>query len=79
LDIIRALKGTKKMAIPKRLTPIDKQTAERTIVRHTKAGTGEWEGARFASDFVYEYRKGYRLLRPPLGPWGSWETGMVSM
>lgn len=67
------------MAIPKRLTEIDKQTAERTIVRHTKAGTGEWEGARFVSDFVYKYGKGYKLLRPPLGPWGSWETGMVSM
>jgi hypothetical protein len=67
------------MAIPKRLTEIDKQTAERTIVRHTKAGTGEWEGARFASDFVYKYGKGYKLLRPPRGPWGSWETGMVSM
>ena len=67
------------MAIPKRLTEIDKQTAERTIVRHTKAGTGAWEGARFASDFVYKYGKGYKLLRPPLGPWGSWETGMVSM
>lgn len=67
------------MAIPKTLREIDKDTAQRTIVRHTKAGTGEWEGARFASDFVYKCGKGYKLLRPPIGPWGSWETGMVSM
>ena len=67
------------MAIPKTLREVDKQTAERTIVRHTKAETGWWEGERFASDFVYKCGKGYRLLRPPLGSWGSWETGVVSM
>ena len=67
------------MAIPKTLREIDKQTAERTIVRHTKAGTGWWEGARYASDFVYRCGNGYKFLRPPCGPWGSWEIGMVSM
>ena len=67
------------MAVPKSLYPIDKDTAQRIIVRHTKAGTGEWDGEKFVSDFVYKCGKGYKLIRPPLGPWGSWETGVVSM
>jgi hypothetical protein len=67
------------MAIPKTLREIDKESAQRLIVKHTKAGTGEWEGDKFASDFVYKCGKGYKLIRPPCGPWGSYETGMVSM
>ena len=67
------------MAIPKALRDIDKDTAQRTIVRHTKAGTGSWEGARFASDFVYKCGNGHKMLRPPIGSWGSWATGKVSL
>ena len=67
------------MAIPKTLRDIDKDTAQRTIVRHTKAGTGSWESSPYYSDFVYKCGKGYKLIRPPCGPWGSWETGVVSM
>ena len=67
------------MAIPKTLRPIDKTTAQRTIVHHTKAGTGSWESSPYYSDFVYRCGKGYNLIRPPCGPWGSWETGVVSM
>ena len=70
------------MAIPKTLHEIDKQSAERLIAKHTKAGTGWWEGEKFYSDFVYEYgKKAFqrKLLRPPCGSWGSWETGVVSL
>ena len=67
------------MAIPKTLRPIDKASAQRLIVRHTKNGTGEWEGEKFSSDFVYKCGKGYKLIRPPWGSWGEYETGMVSM
>lgn len=67
------------MAIPKRLRTIDKKSAQRLIVKHTKSGTGGWEGDKFASDFVYQCGKGYKLIRPPFGPWGDYETGMVSM
>ena len=67
------------MAIPKTLRPIDKASAQRLIVRHTKNGTGEWEGEKFISDFVYKCGNGYKLIRPPFGPWGSYETGVVSM
>ena len=66
------------MAIPTTLREIDKDTAQKTIVRHTKAGTGAWEGAKFVSDFVYKCGNGYKMLRPPCGPWGSWETGKVA-
>ena len=67
------------MAIQKTLRPIDKESAQRLIVRHTKNGSGEWEGEKFISDFVYKGGKGYKLIRPPCGPWGSYETGVVSM
>lgn len=72
-------KGETKMAIPKTLREIDKQSAERTIARHLKAGTGNWENSPMYSDFVYKCGKGYKLLRPPLWPCGRWETGVVSM
>lgn len=67
------------MAIPKTLRPIDKESAQRLIVKYTKAGVGHWEGAKFGSDFVYKTNSGYKLIRPPCGPWGSYETGVVSM
>ena len=67
------------MAIPKTLRPIDKASAQRLIVRHTKNGTGEWEGEKFISDFVYKCGNGYKLIRPPCGSWGEYETGVVSM
>ena len=41
------------MAIPKKLREIPKEKAERLISKHLKAGTGEWEGSPFESDFVY--------------------------
>ena len=67
------------MAIPKRLRDIDKVSAEKLIIKHTKAGTGSWESSPYYSDFVYRCGKGYKLIRPPFGPWGSYETGMVSL
>lgn len=67
------------MAIPKTLRDIDKESAQRLIVKHTKAGTGSWESSPYCSDFVYRCGKGYKLIRPPFGPWGSYETGVVSM
>lgn len=67
------------MATPKTLREIDKQSAERTIARHLKAGTGNWEDSPMYSDFVYKCGNGYKLIRPPCGYWGSWETGVVSM
>ena len=67
------------MAIPKTLRDIDKQSAQRLIAKHTKAGTGSWESSPYYSDFVYKCGKGYKLIRPPCGPWGNYETGTVSM
>ncbi len=67
------------MAIPKTLRGIDKKSAQRLIVKHTKDRTGSWESSPYCSDFVYRCGKGYKLIRPPCGPWGSYETGMVSM
>ena len=67
------------MAIPKTLREIDKESAQRLIVKHTKDGTGEWEGTPHGSDFVYKCGNGYKLIRPPCGPWGSYETGKVSL
>ena len=67
------------MAIPKTLRDIDKESAQRLIVKHTKDGTGSWESSPYYSDFVYQCGKGYKLIRPPCGPWGSYETGVVSM
>ena len=67
------------MAIPKRLRDIDKVSAEKLIIKHTKAGTGSWESSPYYSDFVYWCGKGYKLIRPPFGPWGNYETGMVSL
>lgn len=67
------------MAIPKTLREIDKVSAQRLIVKHTKDGTGEWEGDKFASDFVYRSGNGYKIIRPPCGPWGNYETGKVSI
>ena len=67
------------MAIPKTLRSIPKENAQRLIVSHTRKGDGEWEHSPYMSDFVYKSGKGYKLLRPPSGPWGQWETGVVSM
>ena len=67
------------MAIPKTLRAIPKENAQKLIVTHTHKGDGSWEYAPYQSDFVYKCGKGYKLLRPPVGPWGDWETGVVSM
>lgn len=67
------------MAIPKTLKEIAKEKAEKLIQSHLKNGTGEWEGSPGNSDFVYKSGKGYTLIRPPCGHFGSYETGQVSM
>ena len=67
------------MAIPKTLKEIDAEKAQGLINKHAAAGTGEWEGAPFCSDFVYESGGKYKLLRPPCWQGGKWETGAVSM
>lgn len=67
------------MAIPKTLKSIPKENAQKLILAHTRKGDGSWEYAPYQSDFVYRSGKGYKLLRPPVGDWGDWETGAVSM
>lgn len=51
------------MAIPKSLKEISESKALKIIAKHLKVGIGEWEGAPWFSDFVYEGRltkNGYR-------------------
>lgn len=67
------------MAIPKTLKVIKKEIAIKTIAKHLHDGTGSWEGSPNYSDFVYKCGNGYKLIRPPCGPWGDYETGNVSM
>ena len=67
------------MAIPKTLRAIPKKNAQKLIVTHTRKGDGSWESVPYQSDFVYKCGKGYKLIRPPCGPWGDYETGVVSM
>ena len=67
------------MAIPKTLKPIKKETALKTIAKHLKAGTGEWEGSPDYSDFVYEQGGKYKMIRPPSSRMDDYETGTVSM
>lgn len=67
------------MAIPKTLRDIEKETALKTISKHLRAGTGKWEGSPNYSDFVYKCGNGYKLIRPPCGPWGKYEIGNVSL
>ena len=67
------------MAIPKTLRAIPKEQAQKIIVAHTRKGDGSWEYAPYQSDFVYKSGNGYKLIRPPCGPWGDYETGVVSM
>jgi hypothetical protein len=67
------------MAIPKRLKDIDTDKARRLIVKHYDAGTGDWEGSPYYSDFVYKCGNGYKLIRPLGGSLGRYETGVVSM
>lgn len=67
------------MAIPKTLRDIDTDKARKLIVKHTNAGTGHWEGSPYHSDFVYQFGKSYRLIRPHGGSLGIYETGVVSM
>jgi hypothetical protein len=67
------------MAIPKNLKEIKKETALKTIAKHLKAGTGEWEGAENISDFVYKQNGKYILIRPPCYGVGPYETGVVSL
>lgn len=66
------------MAIPKKLKPIDKDKALKTIARYTKSGCGQWEYEPGVSDFVYRTNTGrYMLIRP--GWNDTYETGPVSM
>ena len=67
------------MAIPKTLKDIDNDKARLLIAKHTDDGTGSWEGSPYCSDFVYKCGKVYKLIRPPVGHWGRYETGVVSM
>ena len=67
------------MAIPKNLREIKKETALKTIAKHLKAGTGEWEGAENHSDFIYEQNGKYSLIRPPLYGIGEYETGRLAL
>ena len=67
------------MAIPKTLKAIPKDKAERLVNEHLRKGDGYWEDSPMYSDFIYKHGNGYQLLRPPIGNWGEWETGEVSM
>lgn len=78
-SIIQTKERTTTMAIPRTLKPISRETAERTINAHMRNNDGHWEGAPMLSDFVYQSRGCYWLIRPPCGSFGEWETGKVSM
>lgn len=65
-------------AIPRSLKEIDSAKAEKLIAKHTKDGSGEWEGSPEYSDFVYQTPDGrYFMLRKGFG--NKWEHGKVSM
>lgn len=65
-------------AIPRSLKEIDPAKAEKLIAKHTKDGSGEWEGSPEYSDFVYQTPDGrYFMLRRGFG--NKWEHGKVSM
>ena len=63
------------MAIPYALKPIDSKKAKRTIAKHLKDGTGEYEYPGNVGDFIYSIPSGKEyLIREFMG---KYETGRV--